>query len=71
MAEGKIDVALVGSRVPESLEESLVATPYATDELVLIVSRQVRPNLGQCLSARRTADGAPLAASPRQLWFWY
>lgn len=45
MAAGEVDVALVGSSVPEALQDQLVATPYATDELVLVVSRQVVPPL--------------------------
>jgi DNA-binding transcriptional LysR family regulator len=34
---GEVDVAIVGGGVPEAMRRLLAATPYATDELVLIV----------------------------------
>mmetsp|Transcript_6191 Transcript_6191/g.17303 ORF Transcript_6191/g.17303 Transcript_6191/m.17303 type:complete len:863 (+) Transcript_6191:193-2781(+) len=40
VAAGEVDVALIGSQLAPGLEKMLVATPYSTDELVLIVSRQ-------------------------------
>jgi DNA-binding transcriptional LysR family regulator len=40
VANGQIDIAIIGGEIPPELLESLEVTPYAEDELVLVVPAQ-------------------------------
>nr|YP_009504467.1 LysR transcriptional regulator [Cyanophora sudae]AWW13624.1 LysR transcriptional regulator [Cyanophora sudae] len=39
IANGQVDLAVIGGEVPHELQESLTITPYAEDELVLILPK--------------------------------
>jgi len=40
VANGQIDLAIIGGQLPSELNEALEITPYATDELALILSQK-------------------------------